>query len=235
MPIKFCAETVDTRKSSYVEPSSGKVRRRFHERRPLRSFSSLAGAPDRARELTLGIHMHTTILAILLEFSRTAVSMCSAGILLFLIALWASRADIARARGLDKIVALSNLCFAIPLAVFGALHLSAAEFRHAPGALVHAMASVLGIFRGLRVAGRVLEHCHKNSGALVRPAVRDHDVSFCGDVDIPGALASPRDRLAWTFVFREMSFGGGGWILAGNAMQQAQGKSEASSSLWAAC
>ncbi len=53
--------------------------------------------------------------------------MCSAGILLFLIALWAAKADIAQARGLDKIVALSNLCFAIPLAVFGALHLSGAS------------------------------------------------------------------------------------------------------------
>ena len=72
--------------------------------------------------------MHTTILAAFFEISRTAVSMCSAGILLFLVALWAAKTDIARARGLDKIVALSNLCFAIPLAVFGARHLSGARF-----------------------------------------------------------------------------------------------------------
>ena len=73
--------------------------------------------------------MHPVILflAAFFEFSRTAVSMCSAGILLFLIALWAAKTDIARARGLDKIVALSNLCFAIPLAVFGAEHLSGAN------------------------------------------------------------------------------------------------------------
>jgi len=72
--------------------------------------------------------MQTTILATFLEISRTAVSMSSAGILLFLVALWAAKADIARGGGLDKIVALSNLCFAIPLAVFGAEHLSAARF-----------------------------------------------------------------------------------------------------------
>jgi hypothetical protein len=72
--------------------------------------------------------MHTTILATFFEISRTAVSMSSAGILLFLVALWAAKTDIARAGALDKIVALSNLCFAIPLAVFGAVHLSGARF-----------------------------------------------------------------------------------------------------------
>ena len=72
--------------------------------------------------------MHTAILATFLEISRTAVSMCSVGILLFLVALWAAKTDIARAGGLDKIVALSNLCFAIPLAVFSAEHLSGARF-----------------------------------------------------------------------------------------------------------
>ena len=84
--------------------------------------------PTAHASFTPGIHMHTTILATFFEISRTAVSMCSAGILLFLVALWAAKTDIARARGLDKIVALSNLCFAVPLAVFGALHLSAARF-----------------------------------------------------------------------------------------------------------
>src|SRR2546429_186186 len=42
------------------------------------------------------------------------------------------------------------------------------------------MALVLGIFRRHCVAVRFLEHGHKNSGALVRPAVRDHDGYFCG-------------------------------------------------------
>ena len=36
------------------------------------------------------MHMHTTILATIFEISRTAVSMCIAGILLFFVALWAA-------------------------------------------------------------------------------------------------------------------------------------------------
>jgi len=75
-----------------------------------------------------GIDMHTTIVAMFFEISRTVVSTSSAGILLFLIALWAAKTDIARAGGLDKFVVFSNLCFAIPLAVFGAEHLLGARF-----------------------------------------------------------------------------------------------------------
>ena len=83
--------------------------------------------------------MHPTILATFLEISGTAVAMCSAGIAVFLIGLWAAKNDIAQARGLDKIVALANLCFAVPLAVFGALHLFGPQFvkdlvpRYMPG------------------------------------------------------------------------------------------------------
>src|SRR5260370_1439573 len=68
------------------------------------------------------------ILAAFFGIDRTVVAMCGAGVLLFIVALWAAKTDIAQARGLDKIVALSNLCFAVPLAVFGALHLSDVEF-----------------------------------------------------------------------------------------------------------
>jgi hypothetical protein len=163
--------------------------------------------------------MHTTSLVAFFEFSRTVVSMCSAGILLFLIALWAAKTDIARARGLDQIVALSNLCFAAPLAVFGALHLAAAESLMAmvpsymPGRLFWAyffgfalLAASLSIATKIQV---------RWSGLLFGVAM----FLFVAMLDIPGALASPRDRFGWTLTVREMLFGGGGWILAGNAMR----------------
>src|SRR5690349_7658135 len=76
----------------------------------------------------IGRPMPSTILFTLSTLTRPAVAMCSAGIVVFLIGAWAAKNDIANARGLDKIVALTNLCFAIPLAVFGAEHLSMAQF-----------------------------------------------------------------------------------------------------------
>src|SRR5690349_18227125 len=62
-----------------------------------------------------------------LEFSRTAFSTCAAGLALFAIGVMAAKNVIERASGLDKVLALGNLCFAAPLAVFAAEHFSVAQ------------------------------------------------------------------------------------------------------------
>ena len=164
--------------------------------------------------------MPTTTLATFFLISRTVVAMCGAGILVFLVALWAARSDIARARGLDKIVALSNLCFAIPLAVFGALHVAAVEIivpmvpRYMPARLFWAyfvgfalLAASLSIATKIQV---------RWSGLLLGIMM----FLFVAMLHLPRALANPRDRIAWVIVIREMSFGGGGWILAGSALRE---------------
>ena len=162
--------------------------------------------------------MHSTILATYFEISRPAVSMCSAGIVLCLIALGAAQTDIAQASGLDRVVALSNLCFAAPLAVFGAEHLSDARSimplvpSYMPWRLFWTyfvgfalLAASLSIATKIQV---------RWSGLLFGIMMS----VFVAMIIIPGALANPRDRFSWTFVLREMSFAGGGWTLAGNAM-----------------
>ena len=146
--------------------------------------------------------------------------MSVAAILLFLIALWAAKTEIARASGLDKVVVLSNLCFALPLAVFGAEHLSAAEFiqqgvpSYVPWHLFWAyfvgfalLAASLSIATKIQV---------RWSGLLFGIIM----FLFVAMMDIPGALAKPGDRFGWTLLLRELAFGGGGWILAGTAMRE---------------
>src|SRR5881394_4041456 len=54
------------------------------------------------------------------------VAMSGAMIALLAIGLVAARHEIAEARGLDKTVALTSLCFAIPLAAFGSEHFTGA-------------------------------------------------------------------------------------------------------------
>jgi len=172
--------------------------------------------------------MHTTFLVTILAafvatifgISRTVVAMCGAGIVVFLIALWAARSDIARAGGLDKIVALSNLCVAVPLAVFGALHLSAVESvlpivpKYMPWRLSWAyfvgfalLAASVSIATKIQV---------RWSGILFAVMM----FLFVAMLIIPGVFANPHSRFAWTFVFRESSFGGGGLMLAAVAMRE---------------
>ena len=164
--------------------------------------------------------MHPTTLAIFLEFARIPASMCAAAVLLFLIALWAAKTDLVRARGLDKIVVLSNLCFAAPLAVFGAEHLSD------PGDIAPLVPSFVPwhlfwtYFVGFALLAASLSIATKIqvrwSGLLFGIMM----FLFVAMMDIPGALANPRDRFAWTLLLRELAFGGGGWILAGNALRE---------------
>jgi hypothetical protein len=165
--------------------------------------------------------MHTTILiAVFLEFSRTPASMSGAAVLLFLIAAWAVKGDIIQARGLDKFVVLSNLCFALPLAVFGAEHLSAAKFiqmgvpSFVPWHLFWAyFVGFALIAASLSIATKIQVRW---SGLLFGIMM----FLFVAMMDIPGALAKPGDRFAWTLLLRELAFGGGGWLLAAAAMRE---------------
>jgi uncharacterized membrane protein len=168
--------------------------------------------------------MHAIIVAVFSGtfVSSTVVSMCGAGLLVFLIALWAAKTDIAQARGLDKIVALSNLCFAVPLAVFGALHLSAVNFvaplvpKYMPWRLFWAYFVGAALFAAsLSIATKIQVRW---SGLLFGIMM----FLFVAMLMIPGVFARPHDRFTWTLVFRESSFGSGAWILAGNAMRESR-------------
>ena len=168
--------------------------------------------------------MLLTMLATPPEDLRTAVAMCTAGVAVFLIGVLASKNEIAKARGLEKIVALTSVCVALPLAVFGALHLFGARFVmdlvpvympwrafwvFAVGCCL--MAASLSIATGIGV---------RWSGLLFGIMM----FLFVAMIHFPGALRRPQDRIIWTIVLRELSFGGAGWILAGNAMARGRGR-----------
>jgi len=161
--------------------------------------------------------MNSAVLALLLEFSRTATSMSAAGLALLLIGLAVSKNVVARARGIDRVVALTHTCFAIPLAVFGAEHLSAGKFlagavpAYIPWRLfwVYFVGFAL-IAAALSIATRIQVRW---SGLLFGTMM----FLFVAMLHFPGAV-SAGGRIPWTIVFREMSFGGGGWVLAGVAI-----------------
>lgn len=159
--------------------------------------------------------MEATIFAV--AISSTALSMCAAGVALFAIGLLAAKNDIARARGIDKVVAMTHLCFAIPVAAFGAEHLSS------PQALLAAVPSYMPwrmfwvYFVGLALIAAALSIATKRevrwSGLLFGVMM----FLFVAMLHLPGAVRAG-GRILWTIVFRELSFGGAGWVLAGIAM-----------------
>ena len=162
--------------------------------------------------------MHLPMVTMFLESSRTAVGMYSAGLVVLLIGAWAAKDDVAQARGLDKIVALRNVCFAVPLAVFGALHLFGPDFVKAlvppymPGRIfwVYFVGCAL-ISAGLSIATKIAVRW---SGLLVGIMM----FIFVAMLYLPFAVTHLHARITWTIVFRESSFGGAGWILAGTAI-----------------
>lgn len=153
-----------------------------------------------------------------MSLSLTAAAMCAAGIPVGFVGIPSTRHQIAGALDVEKIVALCSVCFAIPLAVFGALHLFGPQFiaplvpKFMPvrmfwvygigGALLAAAASI-ATRRGVRWSGLLF-------GIMM--------FLFVAMIHLPGTLHSPHDRFGWTIVCRELSFGGAGWILAGTAI-----------------
>lgn len=152
--------------------------------------------------------------------------MCAAGLALLAIGLAVAKNDIARARGIEKIIAVTPVCFAIPLAVFGAEHLSSPQSLAATVPPYMPWRMFWVYFVGLALIAASLSIATKRqvrwSGLLFGTMM----FLFVAMLHLPGALATG-GRFPWTIVFREMSFGGAGWVLAGIAMgreREGQGK-----------
>lgn len=142
----------------------------------------------------------------------------TAGIALLVIGGWCARGAVAEARGLDRVVALSNVFFAMPLAVFGAEHLAGDKGilslvpEYMPWRLFwFYFVGVALVAAALSIATRILVRW---SGLLVGVLM----FLFVAMLWVPGSLSDPHNRIGWVIVFRESSFGGGGWALAGAAV-----------------
>lgn len=150
-------------------------------------------------------------------YSATVIAMCAAGLAVLAVGAWGTRKELAAARGLDTIVALANVCFAVPLAVFGATHL------FDPKSLLLRVPS----YMPWRPFWVYFVGCALIAAALslaARVSVRWSLLLFgimmfliVAMLHLPGAISRPNDRIPWTIVVRELSFGGAAWLLAASA------------------
>lgn len=143
--------------------------------------------------------------------------MCAAGITLWVTGVRAARNELAETRSLEKLVVLANVCVAVPLAVFGALHLFGPAFvrdlvpAYMPWRSLWVYAVGVGLLAAsVSIAVRIGVHW---SGLLFGLMM----FLFVAMIHFPGALRQPHNRIIWVIVCREMSFGGAGWMLAGLA------------------
>ena len=156
------------------------------------------------------------------KYSPAVVAMCAGGIIIPVIALWAVRSDLSHARGFEKIVVLANLCFAAPLAVFGAEHFGLAQFiaqavpKYMPWHLFWTyFVGVALIAASLSIATRIQVRW---SGLLFGIMM----FLFVAMLDLPAIPANIHkyNRFFWVLLCREPQFAVGGWMLAAAAMDQ---------------
>jgi uncharacterized membrane protein YphA (DoxX/SURF4 family) len=153
------------------------------------------------------------------EIPHSATLLCSAGIVIFLIGIVTAKNDLVQTQGLDRAVALSNLCFAMPLAVFGTQHFTDTQSiaQMVPSFMPWHLfwtyfVGIAMLAASLSIAAKVQVQW---SGLLFGIMM----FVFVAMMDLPGALADRHNRIAWILMLRELSFGCGGWCLAGFAMQ----------------
>src|SRR5258707_11801965 len=113
------------------------------------------------------------------------------------------------ARGLDKAYPLGRVCLAVPLAVFGAEHLTSPKAimqlvpRWMPGKLFWTY------FVGVALIAAALSFTFKVRIRLSATLLGTMFFCFVAMMDLPAVIAAPQNRLAWTLLARESAFGGG--------------------------
>jgi uncharacterized membrane protein len=133
----------------------------------------------------------------------------------FLIAAFlAAGREFLSARGLDKAHALGRVALAVPLAVFGADHLTQAQAimklvpPWMPGKLFWTY------FVGLALLAAALSFIFRVAIRLSATLLAIMFFCFVAMIDLPAAIAAPQSRMGWTFVARESAFAAGAILLA---------------------
>jgi uncharacterized membrane protein len=147
--------------------------------------------------------------------SSTNFWMSFAGLIYLVAGVFILRKEISAARGWDKLITLGCVFIAVSLAVFAPEHFRGPEFvqNMVPswipahwfwpklvGCALLAAATSLTVRRFVRLSSTLL-------GLMF--------FLFVCMIYIPYVLAHPKDRFAWIYALRDLSFAAGAWALAG--------------------
>lgn len=118
------------------------------------------------------------------------------------------------AEGLEKAYPLGRVSLAVPLAVFGAEHLTSAQAIMKlvpiwmPGKLFWTY------FVGVALIAAALSFIFRVGIRLSATLLGIMFFCFVAMMDLPGAIAAPQSRFAWTLAARELAFGAGAILVA---------------------
>ena len=141
--------------------------------------------------------------------------MCLAGLIYLVAGVLILRNEIGAARGWDKLIIWGPIFIAVSLAVFAPEHFGGPMrvsdmvpswmpahvfWAYFVGCALFAAATSLTVRRFVRLSSTLL-------GLMF--------FLFVCMMHIPNALANPKDRFAWAYALRDLSFAGGAWALAG--------------------
>src|SRR5271169_6335976 len=147
--------------------------------------------------------------------SSTNFWMSLAGLIYLVAGVFILRKEINAARGRDKLITLGSVFIAVPLAVFAPEHFRGPAFvgsmvpSYMParwfwpyfiGCALLAAATSLTVRKFVRLSSTLL-------GLMF--------FLFVCMIYLPNGLADPKDRFAWAYALRDLSFAGGAWALAG--------------------
>ena len=118
------------------------------------------------------------------------------------------------ARGLDKAYPLGRVSLAVPIAVFGAEHLTSPHDDHENRPGVDARQALLDLFRWCSPDRRGPQLYFSGWDSLIGDAPRNHVLLLRGDDGPPRCHRRAANRIAWTLFARESAFGAGAILLA---------------------
>jgi uncharacterized membrane protein len=135
------------------------------------------------------------------------------GALVLTIGLITVRNEFLQKQGLDKIVVLGPVFFAVPLAVFGTEHFTAATILAGmvpawlPGHMFWAL------FVGTCLIAAALSIAARKYGWLASALAGVMILLFVLLIHIPNVAANPHTRILWVVALREPAFAGGAFAL----------------------
>jgi uncharacterized membrane protein len=147
--------------------------------------------------------------------SSTNFWMCFAGLIYLVAGVFILRKEISAARGWDKLITLGWVFIAVPLAVFAPEHFRGPEFVRNMVPSWMPERSFWPYFVGCALLAAATSLTVRKFVRLTSTLLGLMFFLFVCMIYLPYALAHPKDRFAWAYALRDLSFAGGAWALAG--------------------